>query len=270
MVSYNINTKKYNIFTGTRAEAITKDIGTKERTIVGILTYVLPATATLKDIDRTFDTKAKIRIDMNDIAPDEILRLQMSQKKVYLELLKKLYNVRVSTLPVTDDPLIIVMNATTEFTQNFRDQYSATDLPQLLRSFADSPKVFTYSGNCVANPKDKIVRGIKRYADRIWNCKNHSAFFDPCFTELVEDEEPNEIVLVGGDLADQLFYTAIDAVDLDSKPMVTVLKDRVMCSKTEQATVKNTITEHLEQILDAELISDSGLYSLGGLTVYLK
>jgi hypothetical protein len=266
MGRYMIKTDKYNIFTGTRAEEIITDVGMGERIIEGELKYVLPALATLKDIDIKYNEETINEVELNGLISHTIINLKKKKRDLYFHLLNKYYKINISEKPLTKNPLIIANNLIKNYEDYYEDELIG-EIDGFLGEYKNSVKVFTRLGECILNPLEEIINKLKCHTNVVWDNNNYSAFFNPSFTELIEDNDPEEIVFIGGDLADQIFYSSIGAKDLDSKPIITILKDKVICSNNIIYSVKDLIIEHIKYVLNSDLIYNPSFKYTNGIVI---
>ncbi len=270
MNKYEIKTEKFNIFTGTRAEAIVADLGTKGRVVCGHMAYVLPALATLKDLDLV-DYRYKdvpLNVVLDALRP-ELPNSKFISKQFFQKVLSDMYGVNVAYRPVTPDPTILVLGMDdaghweTPLEKELHEDTAFMDddsnvlpgIEDLLLEYPDALKVAVYNGSRSANPAGGVNKRIIPYIDSYVNCKGHNAFFNSYLQEMIENEGSlGEIVIVGGSLSDQVLYTAIGAKDLDYSQKVTVIPDCCYDGQPKLDSVpKNILKRHIKDVLGVSI-----------------
>jgi hypothetical protein len=289
MSQYRIKTDKFNIFTGTRAEAIVADLGDNRRIVTGAIPFVLPAVATLRDLDIVNPGNKDIPIEVvvDSLQPAAILQQGFTPDQLFYGMLNAFYGVDVQDQPKTRDPAIVVVDMVDEpkkIEKGFRavDRYSR-GIAELLAAYGNAAVVFAYSGNVSAAPEKRMMSPLKRAAKskkaHCVNTKGHNPFFNTHLAEMLEDLGREEIVIVGKQLEDRVFYTAINAKDLDYKPEITVLPEYIVPELefgrpvAERTTGSEILAKHFKETLGARTKYDAMLARRSrdsGVTVYLE
>ena len=288
MTKYDIKTNRFNIFTGTRAETIITDTGEDRRVVCGHVPSVLASIATIKDIDNVDRNNAKIPVDvvMDSLQPEPLVNMRMSEYDFYRIIMTSVFKAEFATHPKTENPLIIVSNMTTDKFKKGSEFQNCEDVidevADLLADFPDSERIFTYDGNCRSNPKKHVVKELRKYVDfyngGCTNNKGHNPFFLSGFSEKLELYKPEEIVIVGLDFRDEVFYSAIAAREHDLCPQVTVIPEMCLPHRSTMESVStgySHVKKHLETVLGVNTINNTA-YAIAskasgsGLTIHLE
>jgi len=292
MSEYKIKTDKFNIFTGTRAEAIVADLGDNRRVVAGTIPFVMPAIATLKDLDIVNPGNKDIPIDVvvDSLQPSSVLQQQFTPEQLFYGMLSAFYGIEIRDNPKTRDPTIIVVDMVEE-PQKIEKGLGAVgryskDIAQLLFNYTNAAAVFTYSGNVSATPKNRIMKPLRDFIENsskgeihCINTRGHNPFFNTYLTEMLEDLGREEIVVVGKQLDDKVFYTAINAKDLGYRPEITLLPEYIVPQLefgrqiTEKSTGLELLVKHFTGVLGIGTRYDPALATKSrnsGVTIYLE
>ncbi len=260
MGSYIINTDKNNIFYRTRAEAIMRHLGTHKRKVCGYLDNVLPSISTMRDLDHV-DIQNKevlVEIIMDSLQPEAFLQQRLTEQAFYIGTLRNLFNVKFRDYLEGDNTTFVVMHPTENvFSGELGEQQVLEKLNGLFSQYRDAAKIFVHS-NAIVDFESKVPRYLRSYADEYCYAPGHNAFFNSALEAMIDQFGTKELVFVGGDLADQVFYTAMNAVDLDSKPSVKIMK-RYVASSADNSTMKSVrsiLREHFTNTLSMQPIND--------------
>lgn len=238
MSEYKIKTDKFNIFTGTRAEAIVDDLGSNKRVVCGAIPFVLPAVATLRDLDivNPANKDAPIEVILDSLQPAAALQQYFTPDEFFYGVLNAFYGVTIEDKPKTTDPTILVVDmidGMEKIQKGFKaKERLANNIADLLNQYSKADIVFVYSGAAESAPEKRLFPCLRKFARQtrthLMNSKVHNPFFDSYLEEMVEDLGNKEVVVVGAELQDKVFYTAVNALDVAYKPNITVLPQYVL------------------------------------------
>jgi hypothetical protein len=260
---YEIKTEKFNIFSGTRAEAIVSDLGTRSRTACGYLGYVLPALATMRDLDNVSEENksAHISVAMNTLTPRAFLDERFTEEALLKRVLTDVYGIRLGW-PRTNDPTILGLNI------DKAEQSTVGKLVELTDTYKDSQNIFVYQDKAVADPALLLPKKLRHKDNAYCNAKGHNAFFNSFLEEILQDCGTRELVIIGEKAADQVFYTAISTVDIKPKPTV-ILPEFTAGRVTRQGS--EILADHFRHVLSVEPTTCWEHASTGrGITIYLE
>lgn len=263
MTSYIIDTEKHNIFYKTRAEAIMRSLGTRKRTVCGYLDNVLPALSTMRDLDH-IDSQNKgiaVEVIMDSLKPDAFLDQRLTEQAFYLATLRTVFDVEFRDYLDGENTTFVVMHPTSRtFSGSLAEQRVLERLPGLFSQYRDATRIFVHD-NAVVDYEREIPRSLRSFADMYCYAPGHSAFFNSSLEEMLKQCDTKELVIVGADLADQVFYTAMNALDLDSKPSVKIIGRYVASSadNTERKSARSILRDHITNTLKMRAINDPSL-----------
>ena len=260
------------MFTGTRAEAIVADLGENKRIACGMVPFVLPAAATLRDLDVVNPANKNIPLEiiLDSLEPSIVLQKSFAPDEFFYGALQGFYGVNIEDKPKTETPTILVVdmaeNGKVEkgFTAKKR---LAERISDLLNEYKKADFIFIYNGAASSKPEQRLMNPLRKHAKKahMINSKAHNPFFNTYLEEMVEDLGNDEIVVVGSELQDKVFYTTLNAKDIDYGPEITVLPDYIMGAMdfgrpvTKRQSGLALLDEHFKEVLGAKTRYDARL-----------